>query len=660
MPPYLLVVESDPELQRRIGDTLREASYELATETEGAWAKRTLLVRPPDGVILDTHLSDGSGFSVAEELRRDPDTQKVPIFFVASRYRGAAHQSEARRRFAPAEYLPTPLDLDSLLAVVLETVPPSDPRQVTPVPDYPAYAPSQLADRAQRRERRAVEQAARELMDGEDPDLRGSLRDEPFARVLQRIYAQRRSGALLLQREGAKKIVYFQDGYPVSIRSNLLGECLGQILLSHKMISRETLEQSLRRMKAENRQQGKVLIEMGALSPWSLQRALVAQMEAKFFEIFAWRAGEFAFKDGRDAPDEPVRLEKPTAALILEGIRRHYDQDRVRAVLAPYSGRYVSPSRDPRQRLQDITADAAEQRFVASLDGSTRLEAVLSSAPIPLQKARLLLVAMSEAGMIEAADAPTRREETRRQAAPAPGVPRGGDAPGREQLAATLEALRTQSYFEVLGVDPGASPAEVDAAYEALAREYHPDRFRFRPEEIRQLALKIFDRLGEAQATLRDPARRRKYVQQRERGRGGRDEAAVLPAAGRQSPPAAAEQIYFNGVEHLRARRYTEAVQAFRQATALAPGQASYRGALGWAVFRQAPADPQAVTDALGELRRAVEMEPMNPWVRISLARFHAETGRPDEAIAEFETAQRLKPDLPEVEEEIRRLRGNT
>src|SRR5262245_56338682 len=113
MPPYLLVVESDPELQRRIGDSLREASYELATETEAAWAKRSLLIRPPDGVILDTNLSDGSGFAVADAIRKDPDTARVPIFFVASRFRGAKHGSEARRRYAPAEYLLTPLDVDS-------------------------------------------------------------------------------------------------------------------------------------------------------------------------------------------------------------------------------------------------------------------------------------------------------------------------------------------------------------------------------------------------------------------------------------------------------------------------------------------------------------------------------------------------------------------
>jgi CheY-like chemotaxis protein len=662
MPPYLLVVESDPDLQQRIGATLREAHYELAAETDAAWAKRSLLVRPPDGVILDTHLSDGSGFTVAEALRQDPDTEHVPIFFVASKGRGASHQAETRRRFAPAEYLPTPLDLDSLLAMVLETIPPTDPGLTSPVADYPPSSPAMRAytDNAQRREKRVVEAAAKEMV---DPELRGSLAFQPFARVLQRIYTDRMTGALLLMRDSVKKIVYFAEGYPVSVRSNLLGECLGQILLQQKMISRQTLEESLRRMKAHRRHQGAVLVEMGALSPYNLSRALVAQMEAKFFEIFAWRTGDFAFKQGKTAHDEPVRLERAPAALTLEGVRRHYDQERIRAVLAPFSGQYVAPSRDPLRRMQDITSDPGERRFVESLDGSLRLEAALAAAPIPIQKARLLLVAMSESGMIEAARAARRdgRGELGDDVQ-TPGPERPPDNKGREELVATLEAMRGQSHFEVLGVSPDASPGEVDSAYESLAREYHPDHFRFRPEDVRALGLKIFDRLGEAQATLRDPGRRRKYQAQIERERAAREELDDSQALfiQRSSPGNAAEQVYFAGVEHLRARHYREAVQAFRQASQLAPQEAGYRGALGWAIFRQAPADIDAIQAGLAELRRAVQMDPNDPWVRISLGRFFAETGYPDDAIAEFEVALRLNPGLPDIEEEIRRLRGQT
>ena len=67
-------------------------------------------MRRPDAVVLGTRLGDGDGFRLAEELRREPDTRAAPIFFIASTHRGASHRAEARRRFAPADYLATPLD----------------------------------------------------------------------------------------------------------------------------------------------------------------------------------------------------------------------------------------------------------------------------------------------------------------------------------------------------------------------------------------------------------------------------------------------------------------------------------------------------------------------------------------------------------------------
>jgi cytochrome c-type biogenesis protein CcmH/NrfG len=127
-----------------------------------------------------------------------------------------------------------------------------------------------------------------------------------------------------------------------------------------------------------------------------------------------------------------------------------------------------------------------------------------------------------------------------------------------------------------------------------------------------------------------------------------------------ESPQVIAERIYFQGVAHLRARRYRDGAEAFRQATALAPGQASYRSALGWALYRQAPADARAVAAGLAELLRAVEADAKNPWSRVSLGRFYAETGMPDEAIRVFEEVLRMSPGLSDIEEEIRRLRGAT
>jgi curved DNA-binding protein CbpA len=229
----------------------------------------------------------------------------------------------------------------------------------------------------------------------------------------------------------------------------------------------------------------------------------------------------------------------------------------------------------------------------------------------------------------------------------------------REELVALLAVMRVQSHFEVLGVEREATPAEIKDAYDVLARDFHPDLFRLRGEDVRDVAQQIFERLEQAFQILRDSGSRRDYLIELE--------STPLPAGSdaeaahaSESAATAAERVYFTGVSHLRGRRYPQAAEAFRQATTLAPMQASYRSALGWALYRQAPADTHAMAAGLAELRRAVETEPGNPWVRISLGRFYAETGLPDDAIREFEAALGMSPGLADIEEEIRRLRGVT
>lgn len=668
MPAYLLVVESDPELQRRVGDALRDGPYEVAAETEASWAKRSIAVRTPDAVILDTTLSDGTGFLLADELRKDPETRQTPIVFLASRrFRGANHKSVAVRRYAPATYLAAPADLEQLrgeLDAMFEPVAaPAAPGVAAP--PAPRPTPSRptavVPDPEQRREKRDVERTARSLeRDSSSGDLRGTLKRTPFARLLQRLFARRATGSLLLMRDTTKKIVSFANGYPVSVRSNVLGECLGQILLQQRLISNEALQESLRRMKAESRQQGEILVDMGVLSPYNLSRALVEQLEAKLFEVFAWPDGQYMFKQGEAVEGDALRLDRSVASLILEGIRRHYPTERQDAVLAAYAGKYVALSPDPVLRLQEITSDAAEQRFVQDIDGRTKLETVIGAGRIPRDKARLLLVALSQAGMIEPADAPVRRTASEHTPSTTAVDVTGGPVvlPGTGallsavQLGLVAQTVRSQNYYWALGVKPDDPTEVVDQAYEALARSFHPDRYRQRPEEDRRLAQEIFDRLAEGHRVLRDASRRRSYDAKLERQRP--NEVVV----GQASSTSAARELYDVGMQHLRANRHREAVDALRQAARMLPDQADFRAALGWALFREAPADARAGRAARAELLRAIQLDPKNHRARYYLGHFYAQSGQADLAIVEFEKLLELDPGALDVADEIRRLRA--
>jgi DNA-binding response OmpR family regulator len=661
MAGYVLIVERDADLQQRIGAALREAGYELAAETDPQWARRSIAVRQPDALIVNTQLGTDDGFRLAEEVRRSDETGAVPIVFLATTaHRGAAHRTEACRRFAPADFLVAPFDPNAVVARLAKLMAGPSHQPASPPPLPAGAAP----DPAQQREGHEVEHSAQTM--ASDPGgaaFTGTLKATPFARVLQRLYVTRATGSLLLLWDATKKIVDLVDGYPVRVRSNVVAECLGQLLLEKRLITPGALTTSIARMHKEKRQQGQILVEMGVLSPFNLRRALVDQLEAKLFEVFSWPDGKFMFRAGTPAPAGGARLERSPAALILEGIRRHYHQAHQAAVLDRYAGRFIVLSNDPMLRLQEMTADPAELLFIRGLDGTRLLEAILDEATIPVAKAHLLLVALAESGMIQPHETTSRTPAAPPESPPPPPAKPEPPPMGSGELAMMLQMARTQDHFWVLGVERNAAEADIDRAYESLARSFHADRYRMAPEEDRRMAQEMFQRLMGAHAVLRDPGRRRTYAASLDAA-----EPEVPPVAAatgsvsRLTPPPevaqnAASSLYQAGLDHLRARRHHEAVEALRQAARVVPNQADYRAALGWALFQQAPADARAARAAIAELRRATQIDERHRLAAQHLAEIYAQTGRTDDAIAELERLLSVDPTATELAEELRRLR---
>ena len=93
-------------------------------------------------------------------------------------------------------------------------------------------------------------------------------------------------------------------------------------------------------------------------------------------------------------------------------------------------------------------------------------------------------------------------------------------------------------FYSILGLEPGASPAEIKRAYRRLSRRYHPG---VNPGDRQAEAL--FERITEAYETLSDPDRRRKYD----------------TAGGGAMAPAPASEFEFAGFDFSFAARGTDA-----------------------------------------------------------------------------------------------------
>jgi len=162
----------------------------------------------------------------------------------------------------------------------------------------------------------------------------GRLDTTPFPLVLCRLAHEQVTGSLMLRRDQVKKIVFFEAGVPIAVKSNLLFECLGRLLVRDGVIAEEVCDHSVERLKTEGRPQGKILVEMGVLTDEDLQQALEIQFDTKLLDVFTWDAGLFQFRPAAYIDPGYSAIRRDPWATILYGVRMSTPVERIGLDLA--------------------------------------------------------------------------------------------------------------------------------------------------------------------------------------------------------------------------------------------------------------------------------------------------------------------------------------
>ncbi len=152
--------------------------------------------------------------------------------------------------------------------------------------------------------------------------LRGELRDLPLPELLEHLRRARSTGVLSLISGGARKALYIKDGRAVFASSNLPNDRLGEILLREGKITIEEYETSVKAITKGGKRQGKVLVEMGALSPKDFWEGVQFQIREVVYSIFQWDQGQFHFEESSLPDQERITVDLDIGELILAGIRR--------------------------------------------------------------------------------------------------------------------------------------------------------------------------------------------------------------------------------------------------------------------------------------------------------------------------------------------------
>jgi hypothetical protein len=176
----------------------------------------------------------------------------------------------------------------------------------------------------------------------------GSLASLTVAEVVQFVFSSLKTGVLLLAfgGEGAppdepdrlrRKSIYFKDGQVVFASSSDPRDRLGSVLEEAAIVETDDLERCSRLVRS-GRPLGQVLVDEGILTSAQLYEAITAQVKRIFLAAFVEAGGEFAFLEGPLDDQSLVKLPERTRDLILQGMKRLEESERLRAEAGAASG----------------------------------------------------------------------------------------------------------------------------------------------------------------------------------------------------------------------------------------------------------------------------------------------------------------------------------
>ena len=124
--PRILVVDDEEQILRALRTSLRAAGYDVDTAATAETALAAAAMRPPEAVILDLVLPDGTGTDVCRELRT---WSSAPVIVLSAV--GEEREKVAALDAGADDYVTKPVGIDELLArlraVLRRTAPSADP-----------------------------------------------------------------------------------------------------------------------------------------------------------------------------------------------------------------------------------------------------------------------------------------------------------------------------------------------------------------------------------------------------------------------------------------------------------------------------------------------------------------------------------------------------
>jgi len=112
----ILVVDDTPENLRLLVKILRENSYKVRPVPNGNLALSAIEASPPDLILLDIMMPGMSGYEVCQILKKNPQTQSIPIIFITAM--NEVLDKVKGFHLGAVDYITKPFEIDEVLVRV--------------------------------------------------------------------------------------------------------------------------------------------------------------------------------------------------------------------------------------------------------------------------------------------------------------------------------------------------------------------------------------------------------------------------------------------------------------------------------------------------------------------------------------------------------------
>jgi curved DNA-binding protein CbpA len=445
--------------------------------------------------------------------------------------------------------------------------------------------------------------------------------------ILLDLHKNGRSGVLRFERKLQKKQLILRKGRLAFAESNMPEEHLVRIMVKLGILPRIKVNEIASFMKSGKTSEEAVLALSG-LQTQDIEKGRHEQAVVILASLLSWNESTLHFYHGDGLVQCHLNLGLSLPELLVLSARYAVSNHLIPAPPGFLQETYALAG-DFAEKARELPLNSAEAYVFSQLHNPIRANELFPLIPVSEAKPEELLLRLFALGLIKPCSPTT-----------------AGINPRVQSLDDMQARFEGAGLYEILSVPKDATQAEIQTAYHQLAAQFHPDRFQSKEfsSDIRSKAQQVFTYINEAYITLKNPAGRAAYDENRLSRESNADSRRKAGGAGRTDEETA-EAFFSDGRALLAKGDFEKAAEQLNSCVFLRPEKAVYRHYLGIAQSDM----PRLRKSAEQHLLKAIELDGTSIASRLELAKLYIKVELRRKAEQQLQEILRWNPEHTEA-----------